>query len=124
MIAKSLSCSVIGIDAYRVEVEVNIAGGSLPAFNIIGLPDTAIRESRDRIKFAIKNSASSKVIPMAPKTTANFSSPRRTLACLAIWAAMREWGRPEPEKMGSFCPRERVLSPSIDEMPVWIKSLG
>jgi len=56
MFAKSLSTSVIGIDASRVDVELNIAGGSLPAFNIIGLPDTAIRESRDRIKFAIKNS--------------------------------------------------------------------
>ena len=56
MIAKSLSCAVVGIDAYEVDVEVNVAGGSLPGFNIIGLPDTAIRESRDRIKFAIKNS--------------------------------------------------------------------
>ena len=56
MIAKSLSASVIGIDAYKIEVEVDITGGALPAFNIIGLPDTAIRESRDRIKFAIKNS--------------------------------------------------------------------
>ncbi|MEE9500380.1 MAG: YifB family Mg chelatase-like AAA ATPase [Candidatus Omnitrophota bacterium] len=55
MIAKLLSCSVIGIDAYKVDVEVDIAQG-LPAFSIIGLPDTAIRESRDRIKFAIKNS--------------------------------------------------------------------
>ena len=55
MIAKSLSCTVIGIDAYKVDVEVDIAEG-LPAFNIIGLPDTAIRESKDRIKFAIKNS--------------------------------------------------------------------
>ena len=55
MIAKSLSCSVLGIDAYRIDVEVDIAEG-LPSFNIIGLPDTAIRESRDRIKFAIKNS--------------------------------------------------------------------
>ncbi|UCD54772.1 MAG: YifB family Mg chelatase-like AAA ATPase [Candidatus Omnitrophota bacterium] len=55
MIAKSLSCTVIGIDAYKVDVESDIAQG-LPAFNIIGLPDTAIRESRDRIKFAIKNS--------------------------------------------------------------------
>ena len=55
MIAKSLSCTVIGIDAYKVDVEVDIAQG-LPAFNIIGLPDAAIRESRDRIKFAIKNS--------------------------------------------------------------------
>ena len=55
MIAKSLSCTVIGIEAYKVDVEVDIAEG-LPAFNIIGLPDAAIRESRDRIKFAIKNS--------------------------------------------------------------------
>lgn len=55
MIAKSLSCTVVGIDAYKVDVEVDIARG-LASFNIIGLPDTAIRESRDRIKFAIKNS--------------------------------------------------------------------
>ncbi len=55
MIAKSLSSSVIGIDAYKIDVEVDITQG-LSAFNIIGLPDTAIRESRDRIKFAIKNS--------------------------------------------------------------------
>ncbi len=55
MLAKSLSCSIIGIDAHKVDVEVDIAEG-LPAFNIIGLPDTAIRESKDRIKFAIKNS--------------------------------------------------------------------
>jgi magnesium chelatase family protein len=55
MIAKSLSCTVTGINARRVDVEVDMAQG-LPAFNIIGLPDTPIRESRDRIKFAIKNS--------------------------------------------------------------------
>lgn len=55
MVSKSLSCTVIGIAAYKVDVEVDIAGG-LPSFNIIGLPDTAIRESKSRIKFAIKNS--------------------------------------------------------------------
>jgi len=55
MIAKSLSCTVMGIEAFKVDVEVDLAEG-LPSFNIIGLPDTAIRESRDRIKFAIKNS--------------------------------------------------------------------
>ncbi|MCQ9206571.1 MAG: YifB family Mg chelatase-like AAA ATPase [Omnitrophica bacterium] len=55
MIAKSLSCAVTGINAHKVDVEVDLAEG-LPVFNIIGLPDTAIRESRDRIKFAIKNS--------------------------------------------------------------------
>jgi len=55
MIAKSLSCTVIGIESHKIDVEVDIAQG-LPGFNVIGLPDTAIRESRDRIKFAIKNS--------------------------------------------------------------------
>lgn len=55
MLAKVESCSTNGTDAYLVDVEVDIAGG-LPAFSIVGLPDTAIRESRDRIKAAIKNS--------------------------------------------------------------------
>ena len=54
MLAKVLSCSTSGIDAYIVDVEVDISGG-LPAFSIVGLPDTAIRESKDRIKAAIKN---------------------------------------------------------------------
>ena len=56
MITKVYSGSVIGIDAYRVDVEVDVASQGLPGFAIIGLPDTAIRESKDRIKFAIKNS--------------------------------------------------------------------
>ncbi len=34
------------------------------------------------------------------------------------------WGRPEPEKMGSFCPRTRELRPSMAEMPVWMNSRG
>ena len=55
MIAKTTTCTVIGIDAHTVDVEVDIAEG-LPAFSVIGLPDAAIRESKDRIKFAIKNS--------------------------------------------------------------------
>ncbi len=55
MLAKVETCCTSGIDAYLVDVEVDIAGG-LPCFSIVGLPDTAIRESRDRIKAAIKNS--------------------------------------------------------------------
>jgi magnesium chelatase family protein len=55
MIAKIFSACVIGVDACEVTVETDIGGG-LPGFNIVGLPDTAIRESRDRIKAAIKNS--------------------------------------------------------------------
>ena len=55
MLAKVLSSSVIGIEAYAVEVEVDIAAG-LPVFNMVGLPETAVRESKDRVKSAIKNS--------------------------------------------------------------------
>ncbi len=55
MLAKVLSSAVFGIDAYVVEVEVDITMG-LPAFSTVGLPDGAVRESKDRVKSAIKNS--------------------------------------------------------------------
>jgi len=55
MLAKILSSAVIGIDAYIVEVEVDISQG-LPSFATVGLPEGAVRESKDRVKAAIKNS--------------------------------------------------------------------
>ncbi len=55
MLAKVLSSAVLGVDAYLVSVEVDIALG-LPTFNTVGLPDVAVKESRDRVKAAIKNS--------------------------------------------------------------------
>ncbi len=55
MLAKILSNTVVGIEAYAIEVEVDIANG-LPAFNIVGLPDAACRESSDRVRAALKNS--------------------------------------------------------------------
>jgi len=55
MLAKILSSAVIGIDAYLVEVEVDIAKG-LPSFSTVGLPEGAVRESKERVKASIKNS--------------------------------------------------------------------
>ena len=55
MLAKVLSSAVLGVDAYLVAVEVDIALG-LPTFNTVGLPDAAVKESRDRVKAAVKNS--------------------------------------------------------------------
>lgn len=55
MLAKVLSSAVIGINGYLVEVEVDIAGG-LPSFSTVGLPEGAVRESKERVKAAIKNS--------------------------------------------------------------------
>jgi magnesium chelatase family protein len=55
LIVKAVSCTVIGIESYRVDVEVDTSSG-LPQFSTVGLPDVAVKESRDRIKAAIKNS--------------------------------------------------------------------
>ena len=54
MLSKVLSSAVFGIDAYTVEVEVDIAQG-LPTFATVGLPEGAVKESKDRVKAAIKN---------------------------------------------------------------------
>jgi magnesium chelatase family protein len=54
MLFKTFSASVFGIDAYPVEVEVDISAG-MPDFTTVGLPDAAVRESRERIRSAIKN---------------------------------------------------------------------
>jgi magnesium chelatase family protein len=54
MYAKLHSSTVLGIDGTIVEVEVDISNG-LPAFDVVGLPDTAVRESRERVRSAVKN---------------------------------------------------------------------
>ena len=56
MISRTRSGAVYGIDASLVEVEVNISSGGNGEFQIVGLPDAAIRESRARIQAAIRNS--------------------------------------------------------------------
>ncbi len=55
MLFKSVSAAVYGIDAYLVEVEVDVGSGRLGDFNVVGLPDVAVKESRERIKAALKN---------------------------------------------------------------------
>jgi magnesium chelatase family protein len=55
VIVRVISGAVIGIDAYPVDVEVDLSPG-LPQFSTVGLPDMAVKESRERIRAAIKNS--------------------------------------------------------------------
>lgn len=55
MVYKVLTYSLIGIEAYLVEVESDVSLG-IPAFNIVGLPENTIKESKERIRSAIKNS--------------------------------------------------------------------
>jgi len=55
MLAKVLSCAVVGLDGELVEVEVD-RGRGLPSFVLVGLPDAAVKESGQRVEAAIKNS--------------------------------------------------------------------
>lgn len=55
MLAKILSATTWGVDARLVEVEVDVASG-LPSFQVVGLPDTAVQEAKERVRSAIKNS--------------------------------------------------------------------
>jgi len=55
MFSRITSAAILGIDAYRVDVETDISS-KLPAFTVVGLPDSAVKESRERVTSAIKNS--------------------------------------------------------------------
>jgi magnesium chelatase family protein len=55
MLSKILSATLIGIDAHTVEVEVDITNKGLPHFSTVGLPDAAVKESKDRVRAALKN---------------------------------------------------------------------
>ena len=55
MLFKTQSAALFGIDAYIVQVEVDLAHGGLGSFTTVGLPDAAVKESRERIRAAVKN---------------------------------------------------------------------
>src|SRR5437879_12919137 len=54
VIARLLSAALVGVEAALVRVEVDVTAG-LPAFTTVGLPDSAVRESRERVRTAIRN---------------------------------------------------------------------
>ena len=55
MLAKVISCALVGLEGAIVEVEVDISPG-LPSFTIVGLPDAAVQEARERVRAAVRNS--------------------------------------------------------------------
>jgi magnesium chelatase family protein len=61
MLAKACACAVVGLEGALIEVEVDIGQG-LPAFSIVGLPDAAVTEAKERVRAAIKNSGG--IFPM------------------------------------------------------------
>ena len=57
MLAIINSLALVGLQGERIQVEVDVSGG-LPCFDIVGLPDASVRESRERVRTAIKIPAS------------------------------------------------------------------
>jgi magnesium chelatase family protein len=55
VLSKGYSAAVIGVNATVLEIEVDVSSG-LPAFTVVGLPDAAVQEARDRVRAAVKNS--------------------------------------------------------------------
>lgn len=66
MLSKVASACLLGIDAYMVEVEVDIGTRGLPHFSLVGLPDASVKESRDRVRAALKNTGFR--FPLKPTT--------------------------------------------------------
>jgi Subunit ChlI of Mg-chelatase len=57
MLFKTFSAAVFGIDAYLVEIEVDVVPAFQGYFTVVGLPDIAVKESRERIRAALRNLA-------------------------------------------------------------------
>jgi magnesium chelatase family protein len=73
MLARVFSACLAGVDAALVRVEVDVSQG-LPAFATVGLPDPAVRESRERVRTAIRNSG---VAFPLERVTVNLPGPTR-----------------------------------------------
>ena len=105
MLAKVHSAAVLGIDSYPIEIEVN-AGWGQPAVIIVGLPDAAVKESRDRVKTAIENSGFKYVMG---RTTINLAP-----------ADVKKEGPSFdlPIAIGILAVNEQVIAPNLEEFAI------
>lgn len=102
MLARTWSAALIGIDAVKVGVEVDVAGG-LPGVVVVGLPDTAVQESRERVKAAVKN--------------AGYAFPMRKIVVNLTPADLRKEGPifDLPISMGVLAAAEQVNPDLLDD---------
>ncbi len=100
MLSQLRSMSVFGIDAYEVEVEVDISGG-IPGVTIVGLPDKAISEARERVRSAIRN--------------AGFEFPSRRITVNLAPAHIRKEGPSFdlPIALGILAASEQIVSDAL-----------
>lgn len=69
--ARVLSCAVVGLEGSLVQVEVDVSRAGLPSMTVVGLPDAAVNESKDRVRAAIRNSGGT--IPQPTRVTINLA---------------------------------------------------
>ena len=70
-LARVLSCAVVGLEGSLVEVEVDVSRAGMPSMMIVGLPDAAVNESKERVRSAIRNSGGT--IPQPSRITINLA---------------------------------------------------
>ncbi len=115
MLSKITSGAVLGVEGYVVDVEVDISDG-LPAFDIVGLPDSSVKESRERVRTAIKNVMSAFpvkriTVNLAPADTKKEGSAFDLPIAVAILSCM---GVIDPQKtVGAFFAGELSLDGGV-----------
>lgn len=94
MLSRINSCGLLGIDGFIVKVEADVGSG-LPSFNIVGLPDTAVREAKERVCSAVKNTggiipAKKIIINLAPANQRKEGSHYDLAVAIAIMSATQQ----------------------------------
>ena len=111
MLARCLSASLVGLDAQPVTVEVDLAPG-LPGVQLVGLPDKAIQESRERVRSALRNSGFRGplvrvVVNLAPADLRKEGPAFDLPIALGLLAASGQLDRPQLD--GLWCAGELAL---------------
>ena len=117
MLARLRTAAVIGVDAIPVSVEVDVAPG-LPGLTMVGLPDATVRESRDRVRTAIRNCGfpfppDRIIVSLAPadvrKVGAAFDLPITTQEHFILHGQFQELGMAELVRLGFLQPNLQTL---------------
>ena len=105
MLGRLRSAATIGVEASLVDVEIDVSGG-LPAFNVVGLPDSTVRESRDRVRSAIRH--------------AGFAFPERRITVNLAPADVRKSGASYdlPIALGLLAATEVLPTRLLDDLVV------
>ena len=107
MIRKIHSAAVVGVQGQRIEIEVDVSARGLPGVVVVGLPDAVVREARDRVRTAIRNSGytfpfAKVVINLAPAGLRKVGATYDLPIALGIIAASEE-GEILPERLSRYC---------------------